>query len=270
MNTEKTSKVDSGYVLANGVNYYYEITGKGDPLLLLHGGLGSMEMFPELRKALAQSHQVITVDLHGHGRTALGDRDINPIEQGRDIAAILKNLNLAQVDVVGYSMGGRIGFQFAIQNPDMVRKIVLVSIPFAQSGFYPEMLPKQAMVNASMAEMMKGTPLYEAYMAVAPKPDEYPKLLDKIGESMKRPYDWSADVARLTMPVMLVYGDSDMITPEHQVKFYQLLGGGLKDAGWMREHISQNRLAILPDVTHYDIVDSPQLPLTIQSFLGAQ
>src|SRR3979490_3590597 len=114
------------------------------------------------------------------------------------------------------------------------------------------MLPQQAALGAAMAEQMKETPIYKSYVAIAPHPEEFPKLLDQMGAYMRKPYDWSADVKKLTMPVMLIYGDSDMFRPEHIVKFYQLLGGGLKDAGWQREHMSQNRLAILPNLKHYE------------------
>jgi pimeloyl-ACP methyl ester carboxylesterase len=121
-----------------------------------------------------------------------------------------------------------------------------------------------------MAEMMKGTPMYTSYVAVAPKPEDFPRLLDAMGAMMRKPYDFSADVPKLTMPVMLVFGDSDMYRPEHVVKFYQLLGGGLRDAGWQREHMSRNRLAILPGATHYDIFLSPQLPATVMPFLNGE
>jgi pimeloyl-ACP methyl ester carboxylesterase len=117
-----------------------------------------------------------------------------------------------------------------------------------------EMLPMQAQVGAGMAEAMKETPMYASYKAVAPRPEDFPRLLDRMGELMRTPYDWSDEVKTLAMPVMLVFGDSDMYRPEHIVSFYQLLGGGLKDAGWMREHMSRNRLAILPDLTHYDLL----------------
>ena len=137
----------------------------------------------------------------------------------------------------------------AAQHPAMVRRLVLASCPFSQDGFYPEMLPQQAAVSAAMAEQMKETPMYKSYVAIAPHPEDFPKLLDKMGAYMRKSYDWSADVKKLTMPVMLIYGDSDMFRPEHEVKFYQLLGGGLKDAGWNRESMPRNRLAILPDLT---------------------
>ena len=112
--------------------------------------------------------------------------------------------------------------------------------------------------------------MYRSYVAVAPNPKDFPRLLDRMGELMRRPYDWSEDVKHLSMPVLLVFGDSDMIRPEHIVEFYHLLGGGLKDAGWQREHMARNRLAILPDVTHYDMFLSPILAPTILPFLDGK
>jgi pimeloyl-ACP methyl ester carboxylesterase len=267
MQTSLPKPIKSGHVAVNGVNYYYAVYGTGEPLLLLHGGMFHIEMFgPSLTK-LAQSRQVIGVDLQGHGRTPLGDREISPVDIGNDMAGVLKKLGYDKVDVLGYSMGGGVAFQFAAQHPEMVRRLVLVSTPYAQDGFYPEMLPLQAAMSAAMAEQMKETPIYKSYVAIAPHPEEFPKLLDAMGAYMRKSYDWSADVKKLTMPAMLIYGDSDMYRPEHEVKFYQLLGGGLKDAGWQRDHMSQNRLAILPDVTHYEMGTAPALAATVIPFL---
>jgi pimeloyl-ACP methyl ester carboxylesterase len=268
--TAQAAPVKSGHLPVNGVRYYYEVHGDGEPLLLLHGGLGSIDMFRPSLPALAQGRKVIAVDLHGHGRTALGNRQINLIDMGNDMAEIVGKLGHEQVDVLGYSMGGGVALRLAIQHPQRVRRLAIVSMGFAQNGFYPEMLPQQAAVGAAMAPQMKGTPMYESYMKVAPKPEEFPKLLDQMGAWMRQSYDWSAEVKKLSMPVMLVYADSDMYRPEHIVEFYQLLGGGLKDAGWMREHMSKNRLAILPDLTHYDIFLSPELPRTVRPFLDGK
>ncbi len=121
-----------------------------------------------------------------------------------------------------------------------------------------------------MADAMKPTPMYQSYAAIAPNPADFPKLLDRMGEMMRKPYDWAEDVKKLTMPVMLVYGDGDMFRPEHIVSFYQLLGGGLKDAGWMRENMPRNRLAILPDLTHYEIAQAPAMAATVLPFLNAR
>jgi pimeloyl-ACP methyl ester carboxylesterase len=270
MEATTQAPVRSGYIEANGVNYYFAIYGQGEPLLLLHGGLGSIDMFGPVLPHLAESRQVIAVDLHGHGRTALGDRAINLIDIGDDLAVLLEELGYEQVDVLGYSFGGGAAFRLAVQHPGLVRRLAMVSAGYAQHGFHPEMLPQQAQVSGAMADMMKETPMYQSYAAVAPHPEDFPKLLDRMGELMRQPYDYSEDVRKLRMPVMIVFGDSDMYRPEHIIEFYKLLGGGLRDAGWMRENMSQNRLAILPDLTHYDIFLAPALAATVLPFLDGR
>lgn len=261
-------KVKNGYIEANGVNYYYEIHGSGEPLLLLHGGLGSIDMFGPVLPALAKTRQVVAVDLHGHGRTALGERPFSIVAMGNDMAVILAELGYQQVDVLGYSMGGGVGLQLAIQHPEKVRRLVLVGTGYARDGFYPEILAQQAQVGAEMLKAMKNTPMYKSYVAVAPHPEDFPKLLNQIGELMKKPYDWSKDIRQLKMPIMLVFGDSGMYRPEHIVSFYQLLGGGLRDGGWQGQHMSKNRLAILPGLTHYNIFFAPAMLETTLPFLN--
>ena len=268
--TSKPAPAKTGRVEANGVDYYYEVHGEGEPLLLLHGGLGSIDMFAPVLPTLAEHRQVIGVDLHGHGRTPLGDRQIDLVDMGDDMAVIVEQLGYPQVDVFGYSMGAGVAFRFAVQHPSMVRRLALLSCGFSDDGFYPEMRPQQSAVSGAMADAMKGTPMYESYMAVAPNPDEFPKLLDSMGRWMSQSFDWSEDVKKLEMPVILVVGDSDMFRLDHVVEFYNLLGGGLKDAGWQREHMSQNRLAILPDATHYDVFLDPALPATVLPFLDGK
>jgi pimeloyl-ACP methyl ester carboxylesterase len=260
----------SGYIEANGVNYYYEIHGQGEPLLLLHGGLGTIDMFEPGLPALAKKRQVIAVELHGHGRTALGDRPISVQDMGDDMAVIVQQLGHAQVDAMGYSLGGGVAFRLAVQHPELVRRLVIVSAGFSTAGFHPEMLPMQGQTSGAMADMMKDTPMYQAYAAVAPRPEDFPKLLDRMGEYMRQSFDYSDDVKKLEMPVMLVFGDSDMFTTPHVAEFYNLLGGNVQDAGWQREHMSQNRLAILPDQTHYDMFLSPALVPTVLPFLNGE
>jgi pimeloyl-ACP methyl ester carboxylesterase len=260
----------TGRLPINGVTYYYEVYGKGEPLLLLHGGLGSIEMFGPSLPVFSKGRKVIAVDLEGHARTPLGDRPFKLESQGDDMAELVKQLGHDQVDVLGFSMGGGVALRMAIQKPASVRRLVLVSTPYADDGFYPALRAQQMQVNAAAAPMMKDTPMYKTYAALAPKPEDFPKLLDTLGSAMRQKYDWSAEVKTLKMPVMLVYGDSDMLRPEHEIKFYQLLGGGLQDGGWQREGMSKNRLAILPDLTHYDIVDSPRLASTALPFLNGE
>jgi pimeloyl-ACP methyl ester carboxylesterase len=266
----KPTPVRSGRVPVHGVSYYYEVHGQGEPLFLLHGGLGSIEMFGPVLPHLAKTRQVIAVDLHGHGRTQLGDRKISVIDMGDDLAGLLDQLGYGQVDALGYSLGAKVAFRLAVQHPNKVRRLALVSTGFAHDAFYPELVQQQGQISAAIADMMKETPMYKSYAAIAPNPAEFSLLLDRIGEAMKTPFNWADDVTKLKMPVMLVYGDSDMYRPEHIVEFYKLLGGGQKDAGWNREHMSKNRLAILPDLTHYDIFMAPAMVATVMPFLDGK
>lgn len=267
---DTAAAVRSGHLPVNGLSYYYEIRGRGEPLLLLHGGLGSIDMFGPVLPKLAETRQVIAVDLHGHGRTSLGDRPMSVIDMGDDMAIILDKLGFKQVDVMGYSLGAGVAFRLAVQHPTSVRRLVLASGAFARDGFYPELLPLQAQVNAAAAPFMKDTPMYKSYVKIAPHPDDFPKLLDRIGELMRTPYNWRADVAKIQAPTLLVWGDSDMFRPEHMIEFYKLLGGGQQDAGWQREHMSKHRLAILPNLTHYEVFMAPELVTTALPFLDGK
>jgi pimeloyl-ACP methyl ester carboxylesterase len=259
-----------GHFAVNGVDYYYEVRGQGEPLLLLHGGLGSIDMFAPVMGRLAAHRQVIAVDLQGHGRTALGERAFSLEAMGDDMAEIARRLGHPQLDVMGYSLGGGVALRMAIQKPASVRRLVLVSTGFSEEGFYPAIRAMQTTLSGAAAPMMKDTPMYRTYARLAPKPEDFPRLLDTMGNLMRQHYDWSQEAARLTMPVMLVYGDADMYQPEHEIRFYQLLGGGKQDAGWGRETMARNRLAILPDLTHYDIFTSPRLAETALPFLNGK
>jgi pimeloyl-ACP methyl ester carboxylesterase len=268
--TKPTKPTTTGRATIKGVDYYYETRGKGEPLLLLHGGLMSTDMFAAVMPLLTKTRQVIAVDLQGHGRTTLGTRPIRCEAIADDLDALLQQLGRAQVDVMGYSFGGCVAMRLAIQHPERVRRLVVISAPFADDGWYADMRVQQKQVGAAMAPMMAETPMYKTYKAVAPKPDDFPRLLDAMGDFMRFKYDWSADVAKLKMPVMLAFGDADMIRPEHEIKFYQLLGGGLKDAGWNRENMPKNRLAIVPDVTHYEAFNTARVTETVLPFLNGE
>ena len=183
MQTATPKPTRSGHAAVNGVKYYYAVYGKGEPLLLLHGGLGQIEMFGPNLARLAQTPAGDRRRSAGPRPHALGDREISLVDMGNDMAGVLKKLGYDKVDVLGYSMGGGVAFQLATQHPQMVRRLALVSAPFAQDGFFPEMLPQQAAVGAAMAEQMKETPMYKSYVAVAPHPEDFPKLLDADGRA---------------------------------------------------------------------------------------
>jgi pimeloyl-ACP methyl ester carboxylesterase len=261
----------SGYAAINGLQLYYEQHGHGgQPLLLLHGGLGAIEMFGEVLPALARDRQVIAVDLQAHGRTADADRPLSFEGIADDLAALVGHLGLGgSVDALGYSLGGGAALRLAIQHPALVRKLVLVSTPFRKSGWYPELQAGQAQMSAAIAPAMQQTPLYASYARLAPRVEDWPVLLQKLGDLLRRDYDWSADLERITAQTLLVLGDADGIPPRHMVEFYERLGGGLRDAGWDGSSMARHRLAILPGLTHYTIFAAPRLAETAAAFLDA-
>jgi pimeloyl-ACP methyl ester carboxylesterase len=172
------------YAEVNGINLYYETHGAGRPMILLHGGLGSGEMFGPILPALAERHQVIAVDLQGHGRTADIDRPIDVRLMADDIAALINHLGLDKPDVVGYSLGGGVAFFTASKYPEKVGKLVMASANIRRDAIPAEMLAQQGQVKAAAAEFMKDTPMYQLYQKVAPRPDDFGRLLDKIGAMM--------------------------------------------------------------------------------------
>jgi len=260
------------YAEVNGINLYYETHGSGHPLILLHGGLGSGEMFGPTLPTLADHHQVILVDLQGHGRTADIDRPIDVRLMAGDIAALIDHLELREPDVVGYSLGGGVALQVAIQYPEKVRRVVTVSANIRRDAIYPEMLAQQGQVNAAAAEFMKDTPMYELYQRVAPRPEDFPRLLDKIGEAMAQDFDFTEQVRGLRVPTLIVAADADMAPPSHYVEVFKLLDGGLRDGGWMSEGRPQggHALAILPGLTHYNMAESPLFATVTLAFLDQE
>jgi pimeloyl-ACP methyl ester carboxylesterase len=260
------------YAEVNGINLYYEIHGSGRPLILLHGGLGSGEMFGPVLPQLAERHQVVAVDLQGHGRTADIDRPIDVRLMAGDIAALIDHLQLTKPDVVGYSLGGGVAFQTAVQYPAKVRRLVMVSANIRPDAIYPEMRAQQGQVNAAAAAFMKDTPMYQLYQRVAPRPEDFPQLLTKIGESMSKDFDFSEEVRGLQVPTLVVAADADMAPPSHYVEVFKLLDGGLRDGGWMGEGRPKggHALAILPGLTHYNIFSSPLFAAATVAFLEEQ
>ena len=259
----------SGYAPVNGLELYYEIHGSGQPLILLHGGLGVNDMFGQVLPLLAKTQQVVAVELQAHGHTADIDRPLRFELMGDDIAALIKHLGLAKANVMGYSLGGGVALRTAIQHPAVVKKLILVSTPFSQTGWYPEIVASMAQLSGAAAESMKESPMYQSYVRVAPKPENFPVLLDKVGDLLRQKYNWSDQVAALPMSTLIVFGDADSIPPAHAAQFFELLGGGKVDAGWDGSGMSRSRLAILPATTHYNICYSPVLALTVTPFLDA-
>ena len=255
------------YADVNGIKLYYEIHGTGRPLVALHGGLGASSMFDPIMPVLTKGHQVITVDLQGHGRTADIDRPMSAELMAGDIAALIKYLKLDRPDILGYSLGGGVATFVAIRCPELIRKAVIISVNFTRKAIYPEMLAQQEQVGPQAAEALKQTPMYQLYASIAPRPEDWPRLLGKIGASMKGDFDYSKEIATIKAPTLIVSGDSEMYPPTHAAEFFGLLGGGKQDGGWDGSGIPNSRLAILPGTTHYAILGAPGLPEMIVRFL---
>ena len=265
--TPEPASTKTGYARVNGLKLYYELHGSGDPLVLLHGGLGASGMFAGILPQLSAKRQVIAVDLQAHGRTADINRPITFEAMAADIGGLLKHLGIAKADVMGYSLGGGVAAHVAFAYPEAVRKLVIVSTAFRKDGWYPEINAGMSQVGAAAAEPMKQTPMYQMYASIAPRPQDWPVLLSKIGELLRKDYDWSKSVAEITSPTLLVFGDADAVRTAHAVQFFELLGGGKKDGGWDGSGISNARLAILPGATHYNIFTAPSLAATTSAFL---
>ena len=272
MTTQATTDIPAAgaYAEINGLQMYYETHGgAGRPMILIHGGLASSEMFGPILPALSANHVVIAPDLQGHGRTADIDRPIDIRLMADDVASLIDHLGLDRPDVVGYSLGGGVAFQTAVRYPDKIGKLVMASAHIRRDAIPAEMLAQQAQVSAAAAEFMKDTPMYELYQRVAPRPEDFGRLLDKIGTSMKADFDFSQEVRDLQVPTMIVAADADMAPPSHYVEAFKLLDGGLRDGGWMGEGRPKggHALAILPGLTHYNLGASPLFATVTLEFL---
>ncbi|RKN50973.1 alpha/beta fold hydrolase [Micromonospora endolithica] len=256
------------YAEVGGLRLWYEEHGSGRPLVLLHGGYGATGTFAPILPALAAHHRVIAVDLQGHGRTADVGRPLRYESMADDVAALIGHLGLTGADVLGYSLGGGVALRTAIQHRALVRRLVVVSAPCRHGGWYPEVLAAMAGQDEASGERMRGTPAHRLYDRVAPRPQDWPRLWAKSGELLRRDYDWSAAVSTLTLPTLLVFADADSVSTAHMVEFFGLLGGGHRDPGGDGTARPAARLAVLPGLTHRDVVGSPALPRAVLPFLA--
>ncbi|HWS33540.1 MAG TPA: alpha/beta hydrolase [Actinoplanes sp.] len=258
------------YAEVNGINLYYEIHGSGKPVILLHGGLGSGEMFPpEFLAAFTAEYRVILPDLQGHGRTADIDRPLDSREMARDVAALIDHLGLEKPDVVGYSLGAKVAMDLAIESPEKIGRLVPAAMGIRRDAAYPAILDQQGQMGEESAAFLKDTPMYELYQRVAPHPEHFPRLLGKIGEAMRQDYDLTEGIRGLRVPTLIIGADADMVPAGHYAEIFALLGGGQRDGGWDRSGRPEggHALAILPGTTHYDILESPLFLQTVLTFL---
>lgn len=257
-----------GHANVNGVELYYEVHGDGPPLIMLHGGVTPSEMFGAPLAEMARTHRVVAIHARGHGLSTDSDQPWSFAVFADDVAAVMGHLGIEKAGVMGYSSGADVALQTAIRHPELVDKLIVISTAFRSDGYYPEVLE-------AFAQMPSAAPMIAAEVSKTPLASLYPSVnwetvFRKTGELANRGYDWSASVAAIEVPTLLIFADADAIRPEHIAEFYKLLGGGQRDAGLDGSLRSPNRLAIIPNTTHYTLVGSAAVMQFATEFLESE
>jgi pimeloyl-ACP methyl ester carboxylesterase len=255
------------YASVNGLEMYYEVHGPegGRPLVLLHGALSGIGPdFSDLIPALAQHRRVIAVEQQAHGRTADVDRPLRTEQMAADTVALLDGLGVADADVLGYSMGAGVALAMGFSNPDLVHKLVLLTPGYDNTFAYPGMLEG---LQGLQPEMLHGSPFHEYYLAEAPRPDDFPVLVEKNKDMQAHYPEYPASAVQgLAAPVLLVAGDSDIVRIQHLVEFFGLLGGNVVGD---QVGLPDSQLAVLPGTTHTGLPHRPELHAIVPAFLDA-
>lgn len=241
-------------VNVRGMQMYYEVSGNGDPLVVLHGAYMNIPSMGAIIPKLATSHKVYAVELQGHGRTTDIDRPITYPDMADDVAAFMDAVRLTKADIFGYSMGAIVGLQLAIRHPAKVNKLVVASGAYDLAGWQPEFT---AMIPQMNVEMIVQMPFAEEYKKLAPNPNGFPELARKLIALEKEPMAWGEQVKAIKHPVLIIAGDADVATLEHSVAMFRLLGGGVM--GDMGKPLPAARLAIMPATAHTAVITQPDL-----------
>ena len=263
--TPMSTPSSTGKVPAGGAEIYYEIHGDGAPLVLLHGGVDPSQTFGTPLAAMARTHEVIAIHMRGHGHSTDTDAPWTTEIMADDVAAVLAHLGIGKASFMGYSLGAGVALQVAFRHPELVDKLVSVSVDYRTNDDYPEVraafrqLPANA---AAYGEQLANSPLGELYPGV-----DWEAVFRKSGEMNEAESDWTEAVKTITTPTLLVFADADSIRPEHMVEFWKLLGGGQRDAGFDGSQRPLSQLAILPNTTHYNLIHSPLLTEVATAFL---
>lgn len=241
-------------VEVNGMQMYYEVSGDGDPLVVLHGAYMNIPAMGEIIPRLAETHTVYALEFQGHGRTADIDRPITYPNLADDVAKFMDAVGIEKADILGYSMGAAAGLKLAIDHPEKVDQLVAASVAYDMSGSQPDFL---AMIPTMTPEMFVGSPMEDAWKQYAPDPEGFRPFVERMIALEHEPLAWGEDVAALQTPMLIIAGDSDMMTLEHIVSMFRLVGGGV--AGDMGKPLAASRLAILPATAHTAVIDQVDL-----------
>lgn len=255
----------TGKVPAGGVELHYEVQGDGPPLVLLHGGVTPSITFGALLEAMAKTHKVIAIHLRGHGFSTDSDGPWSAEMFADDVAAVLEQLGIGKARVMGYSLGAAVALQVAIRHPELVEKLVSVSAGFSTDGDYPEVRQAFAEMSgnaAAIGQQIAASPLAQLYPDV-----DWETMMRKTAQMNQPEHDWTEGIKTIEVPTLLVFADADSIRPEHMVEFWKLLGGGQRDAGLDGSQRPASQLAIIPNTTHYNLIQSPLLTEVATAFL---
>lgn len=258
--------LQTGYAPVNGLEMYYEIHGTGKPLIVIHGAYMTIDAMGSLIPKLADSRQVIAVELQGHGRTGdLADRPLSYEALADDIDSLMASLNIESADMFGYSLGGGVALQVALRHPERVNKLIIVSASYNSQGWYPEML---AAADYITPDLFVGTPMEAEYQRLAPNPENFGMLVTKLVGLTKSVQEVSPDAIRtIQAPTLVIVGDADNVRPEHALDLYKLRGGGVP-GDIVGAPVSQ--LAIVPGATHTTVIDRADvLAMFTNEFLDA-
>ncbi len=255
----------TGKVPVGGAEIHYEIHGDGPPLVLLHGGVDPSQTFGAPLAAMAMTHKVIAIHLRGHGFSTDSDAPWSSELMADDVAAVLRQLDIGKAHFMGYSLGAAVALQVAIRHPELVEKLVSVSVAFSTEGDYPEVRQAFAQMTgmaATIGQQLAASPLAQLYPGV-----DWETMMRKTAEMNQDKRDWTEGIKAIKAPILLVFADADSIRPEHMVEFWKLLGGGQRDAGLDGSQRPASQLAIIPGTTHYSLIQSPLLTEVATAFL---
>lgn len=250
----------------NGMQMYYEISGDGDPLIVLHGAYMNIPTMGDIIPKLAETHKVYALEFQGHGRTEDIDRPITYPNLAGDVAAFMDTVGIEKADVFGYSMGAAAGLRLAIDYPEKVDQLVAASVAFDTSGWQPAFV---AMIPSMTPDMFVGGPMEEEWKKLAPNPDGFRAFAEKLIALEHEPMAWGDEVGALKSPVLIIAGDADVSTLEHNVALFRLLGGG--GMGDMGQPLAASRLGVLPATSHTAVINQVDLLMgMIEPFLKGE
>jgi len=263
-NGQQIKPSNSGYAPVNGIKVYYEVYGKGRPIVLLHGAFYTIGMnWGQLIPELSKTRNVIAIEMQGHGHSPYSDRELSITNLASDVEGVMDYLKIDSADVAGFSMGGSVAYQFAVQSPKRLRKLVIISSTYKTSGWLP-------IVNTGFdnfkPEFFDNTPLKTGYDAVAPDKTKWRKFLEQMFAFAKVPFNvGDSNIAKITAPVLIIAGDNDGTDKIELAKTYQLLGGGVSAD---LQPMPKSQLAIVPSQGHVSLMMQTTTILTyLNSFL---